>query len=98
MDRYRPRQFDELASDRAPVTWLNEPVVDNVRALVPRERSLHAVLAENLNATRALRRHLEQDGVSVLQDAQREIIRLLYVATRQQVKALTAVLELDGLE
>ena len=29
---------------------------------------------------------------------QREIIRLLYVVTRQQVKALTACLELEGLE
>jgi hypothetical protein len=31
-------------------------------------------------------------------DQQREIVRLLYVATRHQVKALAAVLELDGLE
>jgi hypothetical protein len=28
----------------------------------------------------------------------REVIRLLYVATRHQVKALAAVLELEGLE
>jgi hypothetical protein len=31
-------------------------------------------------------------------DQQREVVRLLYVATRHQVKALAAVLELDGLE
>jgi len=31
-------------------------------------------------------------------DAQREIIRLLYVATRQQLKALAATLECEGLE
>ena len=30
--------------------------------------------------------------------AQREIVRLLYVATRHQRDALTAVLELEGLE
>jgi hypothetical protein len=31
-------------------------------------------------------------------DQQREVARLLHVATRHQVKALAAVLELDGLE
>jgi hypothetical protein len=36
--------------------------------------------------------------VTVPKDAQREIIRLLYVSTRHQAKALSAVLELDGLE
>ena len=36
--------------------------------------------------------------VTVPKDAQREIVRLLYVATRHQVKALTACLELEGLE
>ena len=42
-------------------------------------------------------RHLE-DGVIMPKDAQREIVRLLFVATRHQVKALAATLELDGLE
>jgi hypothetical protein len=37
-------------------------------------------------------------GVTVPRDQQREITRLLYVATRHQVKALTATLELDGRE
>ena len=60
-------------------------------------RPLHTVLVENLNSTQALLRRLE-DGVSVPRDAQREIIRLLYVATRHQVQALAAVLELEGLE
>jgi hypothetical protein len=60
-------------------------------------RSLHAVLVENLNSTRALLRHLE-DGVVVSDDAQCEIIRLLFVATRHQVKALAATLECEGLE
>ena len=42
-------------------------------------------------------RHLK-DGVIVPKDAQREIVRLLFVATRHQVKALAACLELEGLE
>jgi len=37
-------------------------------------------------------------GVTVPRDQQREVVRLLYVATRHQVKALTACLELEGLE
>jgi hypothetical protein len=57
-----------------------------------RSRSLRAALAESLNTTRALLRQLE-DGVTVSDDAQCETIRLLFVATRQQVQALAAVLE-----
>jgi hypothetical protein len=99
MDRYWPRRFDEMASDRTPVSWLNEPLPpDNVSALVrTKQRSLHAVLVENLNSTRALLRRLEL-GVHVPRDHQREIVRLLYVATQHQAKALIATLELDGLE
>jgi hypothetical protein len=37
-------------------------------------------------------------GVTVPRQAQREIVRLLYVATKHQRDALAAVLELDGLE
>jgi hypothetical protein len=37
-------------------------------------------------------------GVTVPRDRQREVVRLLYVATRHQVKALAAVLEFEGLE
>ena len=97
-DKYQPRMFEEMARDRTPVTWLNEPVPpDNVATLVPRQRSIHAVLVENLNSTRALQRRLEL-GVHVPRHHQREIVRLLYVATQHQVKALAAVLELDGLE
>ena len=96
--RYWPRQFEEMANDRTPVSWLNEPAPpDNVTALVPRQRSIHAVLVESLNATRTLLTRLEA-GVTVPREQQREIVRLLYVATRHQVKALAAVLELDGLE
>ena len=55
------------------------------------------MLAENLNTTRALLRQLE-DGVVVSDDAQCEIVRSLFVATRDQVKALLAALECEGLE
>src|SRR6516162_5995539 len=97
-ERYWPRRFEEMASDCTPTTWLNEPLPpDNVRALVPRQRSLHAVLCEALTNTQALLARLES-GVSVPRDQQREVVRLLYVATRYQVKALAATLELDGLE
>ena len=98
-DKYSPRSFAELAEDPACVTWINEPPPpDNVATLVrPKQRSLHAVLVENLNSTRALLRRLES-GVHVPRDQQREIVRLLYVATQHQVKALTACLELEGLE
>ena len=91
--------FEEMARDRTPVTWINEPPPpDNVATLVrPKQRSLHAVLVENLNSTRALLRRLER-GVHVPRHHQREIVRLLYVATQHQAKALAAVLELDGLE
>jgi hypothetical protein len=37
-------------------------------------------------------------GVTVPRQDQREIVRLLYVSTRHQVRALSAVLELEGLE
>jgi len=59
---------------------------------------MHAVLVENLNSTQALLTRLESGGVTVPRNQQREVVRLLYVATRHQVKALAAVLELDGLE
>jgi len=39
-----------------------------------------------------------EDGVTVSDDAQCEIVRSLFVATREQVQALAATLELDGLE
>ena len=98
MDRYRPRQFEEFESDPTPVTWLNEPLPpDNVRILVPRQRSLHAVLCEALTNTQTLRARLEA-GVTVPRDQQREIVRPLYVATRNQAKALIATLECEGLE
>jgi hypothetical protein len=89
---------DELAGDPTPVTFINEPVPpDNVCTLVPKAWSLHAMLCEALTNTQALLTRLEA-GVTVPRDQQREVVRLLYAATRHQVKALAAVLELDGLE
>jgi hypothetical protein len=94
MTKYRPCSIDEV---EARPSLINEPLPpDNVITL-RQSRSLHAVLAENLNATRGLQRYLE-DGVIVLNDTDCEIIKSLFVATRQQVQALAAVLELDGLE
>jgi hypothetical protein len=99
-DRYWPRRFEEMASDPVPVSWVNEPTPpDNVSTLARiKQRPLHAVLVESLNSTQALLTRLESGRVCVPRQEQREIIRLLYVATRHQVKALTAVLDLDGLE
>ena len=94
MGKYCPCPIDEL---EARPSLINEPLPpDNVITL-RKARSLRAVLAENLNATRALQRALE-DGVVVSDDAQCEIVRLLFVATRQQVQALNAALECEGLE
>jgi len=88
-----------MAEDPIPVSLINQPLLpDNVRTLVrPNQRSLHAVLCEALTNTQALLTRLEA-GVTVPRDQQLEIVRLLYVATRHQVKALAAVLELEGLE
>jgi hypothetical protein len=55
------------------------------------------VLCEAVINTQAPLARLEA-GVTVPRDQQREVVRLLYVATRNQVKALTACLELEGLE
>jgi len=98
-DKYRPRTFAEMADDRTPVTFISEPLPpDNVRTLVqPKVRSLHAVLCAALTNTQALLTRLES-GVCVPRQEQREVVRLLYVATRHQVQALAAVLELEGLE
>ena len=41
---------------------------------------------------------LETRGVYVPREGQREVVRALYVATRNQIRALSAVLELEGLE
>jgi hypothetical protein len=55
VSKFRPRQFDELAGDPTPITLINEPLPpDNVATLVPKARSLHAVLVESMTNTKAL--------------------------------------------
>jgi hypothetical protein len=98
-DRYWPRRFEEMAADPIPQSLLNEPLPpDNVRSIGrAARRPLHAVLCEALTNTQAVLARLEA-GVTVPRQEQREVVRLLYVATRHQVKALAACLELNGLE
>ena len=80
-DKYRPRSFEEMASDPVPVTMINEPIHENVGVLVPgRQRSLHAVIAQNLKDVEGLINRLEL-GVAVA-DSGRGLIRDLYVQCR----------------
>jgi hypothetical protein len=94
-DRYWPRRFEEMASDRTPVTWINEPLPpDNVGVLVPhRRRSLHAIVAQNLADVEGLIARLEL-GVGVA-DSGRALIRDLYVQCRKQRDLLAAALRLE---
>jgi hypothetical protein len=98
-DRFWPRDVAEI--EERP-SLINEPLSspDGTVALpvINRERPLHAVLVESLNQTKELLMRLEAKGVYVPRSEQREVVRLLYVATRNQVRALSAVLELEGLE
>jgi hypothetical protein len=94
MSKFWPVPIDEIEDRRS---LISEPLPPENVISLRHSRPLRAVLAENLNSTKALRRYLE-DGVTVSSDAQCEIVRLLLVATRQQLKALAATLELDGLE
>ena len=97
--KFWPRTAEELAEDPIPRSFINQPLLpDNVRPLVsPNRRSLHAVLCEALTDTQALLARLEA-GVQVQHNGQREVVRALYVASRNQAKALIATLELEGLE
>jgi len=79
------------------VSLLNEPIREVIPLRPEQARPLHAVLVERLNSTQALLTRLES-GVCVPREQQREIVRLLYVATRNQAKALIATLECEGLE
>jgi len=97
--RYWPRQFHDMAEDPTPVTLLNEPVREVIE-LRPGQQaaSLYALLVGVRNRAQALLERLETRGVYVPRQGQREVVRAHYVATRNQVKVLSAVLELDGLE
>src|SRR5262249_40670096 len=93
--KYTPRTLDELADDPIPVTVLNEPLPpENVGVLVPgRQRSLHAVMAQNLKDVEGLIARLEA-GVGVA-DSGRALVRELYVQCRRQREVLAAVLRLE---
>ena len=84
--------------ERDPVSVINEPPLpDNVHSIGRAERaqrSLHVVIAESLNSSRALLNRLEA-GVRAPPSEAREVVRLLYVATKNQVRALAAALEQD---
>jgi hypothetical protein len=84
-----------LAGDPTPVTFINEPLPpDNVGVLVPgRQRSLHAMVAQNLADVEALIGRLEV-GVGVV-DSGRGLVRDLYVQCRKQREILSAVLRLE---
>jgi len=92
--KYWPCPVDELPDRRSLIC---EPLPPENVISLPKSRHLLAVLVENLNSTRALLRRLEA-GVQVQHNGQREVVRALYVATRNQAQALAVVLELEGLE
>ena len=96
-DRYRPA---DIAEFEQKVSLLNEPVHEEVIELRPGQSaaSLYALLVGVRNQAQALLDRLETRGVYVPREGQREVVRALYVATRNQVKALAACLELEGLE
>jgi hypothetical protein len=85
--------------DRVPVSLINEPIRE-VTELRPGQSaaSLYALLVGARNQAQALLERMETRGVQLARQEQREVIRLLYVATRYQVKALDATLECEGLE
>jgi hypothetical protein len=98
-DKYWPRSIDEVEDK---VSLINEPLAapDGTVALPVycRDKPLHAVLCESLVQTKELLNRLEARGVYVPRDQQREVVRELYVQARRQLKALSASLELEGLE
>jgi hypothetical protein len=93
--KYTPRTLEELAADPIPVTVLNGPLPpENVGVLVPsQQRSLHAVVAQNLADVENLIGRLEA-GVSVA-DSGRALVRELYVQCRKQREVLSAALRLE---
>jgi hypothetical protein len=96
--KYTPRTLEELAADPIAVTVLNEPLPpENVGVLVPsQQRSLHAVVAQNLADVEGLIVRLEL-GVAVATSG-RGLIRELYVQCRKQREVLAAALRLEELE
>jgi hypothetical protein len=84
-----------MAEDPIPVSFINQPVPpDNVGVLMPsQQRSLHAIVAQNLADVEGLIGRLEL-GVGVA-DNGRALVRDLYVQSRKQREILAAVLRLE---
>jgi hypothetical protein len=80
-------------------SFISQPLpADNVAMLVPsQQRPLYAVMCQMLIDVQALCARLEA-GIQVQHNGQREVVRALYVASRNQAKALIATLECKGLE
>jgi hypothetical protein len=90
-DRFWPRAFDEIADD--PISLLNEPLPPDNVIVLPKTRSLHAILCENLASVEGLLKRLE-GGVQVANSG-RATMRDLYVVCRRQRDALAAALRLE---
>ena len=93
-DKYRPWNWTDDAVPNS-VSLLNQPLPpENVGVMVlSQQRSLHAIIAQNLKDTEALIGRLEL-GVRVA-DNGRGVIRDLYVQCRRQREVLSAVLRLE---
>ena len=88
-DKYWPRRVEEIEGN--DVSLINEPVRDECGVTPYSSGGVR-------NQAQALPDRLETRGVYVPRAGQREVVRALYVATRNQVRALAACLELEGLE
>jgi len=53
-DRFWPRSFSLEPLQENPVSFINEPVREDVAELRPKQRPLHAVLVESLNNVQKL--------------------------------------------
>jgi len=87
-----------MADDPTPVSLINESLPpDNVSTLGrAKQRSLHAVVAQNLADVESLIAGLEL-RVAVA-DSGRGLVRDLYVQCRRQREVLAAALRLEELE
>jgi hypothetical protein len=92
--KYWPCPIEELPDRRS---LISEPLPPPNVITLRKTRSLHAILCEVLIDVQALCARLEA-GVQVPHNEQREVVRQLYVASRNQAKALIATLECEGLE
>jgi hypothetical protein len=86
-DRYRPCEIVEFEDT---VSIINDPHSPDITPRRP--LPLHAVLNDVRAHTEVLARRLE-GGVRCRSDQQRDLIRRLYLATRRQLEALSAALE-----